>query len=144
MAICPNCNATVNDGAAFCTNCGAPLSQNVNGNKGGNGFTNNRYGAQGGFSQGQQFYAPPAQYNIPAPESERAVSIGDWILTFILLLLPVVNIVMMFVWAFSSNTPKSKSNFFKAYLIVVGVMLLLAIIATVVLFSLGYSFASYI
>ena len=50
MAICPNCNATVNDGAAFCTNCGAPLSQNVNGNNGGNGFTNNRYGAQGGFS----------------------------------------------------------------------------------------------
>lgn len=144
MAICPNCNATVNDGTAFCTNCGAPLSQSINNNNPNNGFTNSQYGAQGGFSQGQQFYAPPAQYNIPAPESERAVSIGDWILTFILLLLPVVNIVMMFVWAFSSNTPKSKSNFFKAYLIVVGVMLLLAIIATAVLFSLGYSFASYI
>lgn len=144
MPICPNCNATVNDGTAFCTNCGAPLSQSINNNNPNNGFTNSQYGAQGGFSQGQQFYAPPAQYNIPAPESERAVSIGDWILTFILLLLPVVNIVMMFVWAFSSNTPKSKSNFFKAYLIVVGVMLLLAIIATVVLFSLGYSFASYI
>ena len=144
MAICPNCIATVNDGTAFCTNCGAPLSQSINNNNPNNGFTNSQYGAQGGFSQGQQFYAPPAQYNIPAPESERAVSIGDWILTFIILLLPVVNIVMMFVWAFSSNTPKSKSNFFKAYLIVVGVMLLLAIIATVVLFSLGYSFASYI
>ncbi|MDO4397976.1 MAG: zinc ribbon domain-containing protein [Oscillospiraceae bacterium] len=144
MPICPNCNATVNDGTAFCTNCGAPLSQSINNNNPTNGFTNSQYGAQGGFSQGQQFYAPPAQYNIPAPESERAVSIGDWILTFIILLLPVVNIVMMFVWAFSSNTPKSKSNFFKAYLIVVGVMLLLAIIATVVLFSLGYSFASYI
>ena len=144
MAICPNCNATVNDGTAFCTNCGAPLSQSINNNNPNNGFANSQYGAQGGFSQGQQFYAPPAHYNIPAPESERAVSIGDWILTFIILLLPVVNIVMMFVWAFSSNTPKSKSNFFKAYLIVVGVMLLLAIIATVVLFSLGYSFASYI
>lgn len=144
MAICPNCNATVNDGTAFCTNCGAPLSQSINNNNPNNGFTSSQYGAQGGFSQGQQFYAPPAQYNIPAPESERAVSIGDWILTFIILLLPVVNIVMMFVWAFSSNTPKSKSNFFKAYLIVVGVMILLAIIATVVLFSLGYSFASYI
>ncbi|MCH5259777.1 MAG: hypothetical protein J1F18_08490 [Lachnospiraceae bacterium] len=42
---------------------------------------------------------------------------GEWLLSLIVLLIPCVNIIMMFVWAFSSTEKKSKSNFFKAYLI---------------------------
>ena len=37
------------------------------------------------------------------------------------MMIPCVNIIMMFVWAFSSTEKKSKSNFFKAYLIFFGI-----------------------
>ena len=46
------------------------------------------------------------------------VSLGEWIITFIVLAIPIVNIVMLFVWAFSGATNPSKQNFCKATLIV--------------------------
>ena len=50
-------------------------------------------------------------------ELEEPVKISEWVLSLVLLMIPCVNIIMMFVWAFSSTEKKSKSNFFKAYLI---------------------------
>ena len=50
---------------------------------------------------------------------ERPMTIGDWILTWILLSIPVVGIIMLFVWALSSNTQKSKQNFARATFVVI-------------------------
>ena len=50
------------------------------------------------------------------------VKVGEWVLSMVLMMLPCVNIIMMFVWAFSSTEKKSKSNFFKAALIMYGVI----------------------
>ncbi|MDP6504710.1 MAG: hypothetical protein QF886_13890, partial [Planctomycetota bacterium] len=46
-----------------------------------------------------------------------SVSVGNWIVTYILLCIPIVNIVLLFVWAFGSNTPESKANWAKAMLL---------------------------
>jgi hypothetical protein len=46
------------------------------------------------------------------------LSLGDWIITFIILAIPLVNIIMLFVWGFSSNTNPNKANFAKATLII--------------------------
>ncbi len=53
---------------------------------------------------------------IPA-KNQSVVSIGDWIITFILMVIPLVNIVMLFVWAFGGSAPESKANWAKATLI---------------------------
>jgi len=53
------------------------------------------------------------------------MSLGDWIITFIILAIPIVNIVMLFVWAFSSGTNPNKANFCKAYLIIALVAIVL-------------------
>lgn len=53
------------------------------------------------------------------------MSLGDWLITFIVLAIPLVNIVMLFVWGFSSTTNPNKSNFCKAYLIIFLVMVVL-------------------
>lgn len=50
--------------------------------------------------------------------SAPVISLGEWIITFIVLAIPLVNIVMLFVWAFSSSANPSKQNFCKATLIV--------------------------
>jgi glycopeptide antibiotics resistance protein len=46
------------------------------------------------------------------------ISLGEWIITFILLAIPLVNIIMLFVWGFSSSTNPNKQNFAKATLII--------------------------
>lgn len=60
--------------------------------------------------------------------TEKPYSIGGWLLTFLIMMIPVVNIVMFFVWIFSSNTNKSKKNFFIAQLIFSVILIILGII----------------
>ena len=47
----------------------------------------------------------------------QPMTIKDWLLTLILMSLPLVGIIMMFVWAFSGGTHPSKQSWAKAYLI---------------------------
>jgi membrane protein YdbS with pleckstrin-like domain len=56
------------------------------------------------------------------------MSVGDWVITLIITALPLIGIIMLFVWAFSSNTPQSKANWAKAALILVAAMIVLYII----------------
>jgi membrane protein YdbS with pleckstrin-like domain len=58
------------------------------------------------------------------------VTVGEWLITMLIMLIPIVNIIMMFVWAFGSGTQPSKANYFKAALI----FLLIAIILQVIFF----------
>jgi len=62
-------------------------------------------------------------------QGEQTVSMGEWFVTGLLMCIPVVNIVMIFVWAFSSNTKPSKANFFRLYLIlaVIGIAISIAL-----------------
>jgi len=45
------------------------------------------------------------------------VSVGNWFVTILLMAIPIVNIILLFVWAFGSNTPECKANWAKASLI---------------------------
>lgn len=49
------------------------------------------------------------------------VSMKDWLVTLLIMLIPLVNIVMPFVWAFGGGTNPSKANFFKAQLILAAI-----------------------
>ncbi len=46
----------------------------------------------------------------------KPVSFGNWLLTQFLICIPIVNIILLLVWAFGSNTPISKANWAKAKL----------------------------
>ena len=65
--------------------------------------------------------------------SEKPVSVGDWIVTILLMAIPLVGFIMLFVWAFGSNTPASKANWAKASLIwmLIGIVLGIALWGTV-------------
>lgn len=66
--------------------------------------------------------------NYIAPKNLSVVSIGDWIITFVLMAIPFVNIIMLFVWAFGgSSTPTSKANWAKAALILYLISIVLVI-----------------
>ncbi len=103
----------------------------------------------GSFSQSyqqQQYYQqPPYQQQAPyQPDSglEEPVSFANWMLTKLVMLIPIVNIIMLFVWAFG-NTKRSKSNYFKATLawaIIWIVVAALIAIGLFVCFMMGYGY----
>ena len=45
-------------------------------------------------------------------EYSKPMTIKDWIITNLLMLIPIANIVLVFVWAFGSNVNKSKKQKF--------------------------------
>ena len=58
-----------------------------------------------------------------AAVQHKPVSIGDWILTLIISMIPLVNIIMLLVWAFGSSTNPSKANWAKAYLAFIAILI---------------------
>ncbi|MCM1261297.1 MAG: hypothetical protein NC313_01145 [Butyrivibrio sp.] len=91
---------------------------------GANNYQPNPYN-NGGYQQ--QPYQQPYQQT----DLEEPVTLGEWIITYLIMMVPCVNIVMIFVWAFGSNTKKSKSNYFKAALIFAGVSIVISIIFSI-------------
>ncbi|TCO08426.1 hypothetical protein [Natronoflexus pectinivorans] len=51
-----------------------------------------------------------------AQESQN-VSVGEWVLSLLIVMIPLIGLIMLFVWAFGGNTKVSKANFAKAALI---------------------------
>ena len=49
--------------------------------------------------------------------SAQVVKTTDWLVTLLLASIPVVNLIMLFIWAFGSDTNPNKSNWAKAGLI---------------------------
>ena len=52
-----------------------------------------------------------------------SISVGDWMLTLFITFIPIVCIVMLFVWGFSSNTQANKATWAKAALIWIAIFL---------------------
>lgn len=50
-------------------------------------------------------------------------------ISLLIMMIPCANLIMAFVWAFSDKEKKSKSNFFKAYLIYMGISALLSMVS---------------
>ena len=63
------------------------------------------------------------------------VSVKEWLITNLILMIPLVNIVMMLVWAFGSNTNPNKANYFKAALILFAIVMVIYLVLAVVLFG---------
>jgi hypothetical protein len=52
-----------------------------------------------------------------AERESSPISLGDWMITLLILCIPLVGIIMLFVWGFADGTHPSKRNFCRAYLI---------------------------
>lgn len=76
-----------------------------------------------------------SRYGTYAP-SERddyapVMTVGDWIKTMLLLAIPIVNIILVFVWAFSSTANPNKRNYFRASLILGAVSLFIILVLVI-------------
>lgn len=163
LMICPNCKANIEDGKKFCPICGFNLAgastppiqdKPINQPEATPQYftqppvqpmSNPQY-QQSGYSQGGYQKMPPSAYVQPnyQPTSNgysnnAPLSVGDYIITFIILGIPVVGFIMLLVWACSSSTNLNKKNFAIAVLIlqIIGVILTI-----IIMVAMGALFAS--
>jgi hypothetical protein len=61
-----------------------------------------------------------------------AVKTGEWIITLLITMIPVIGIIMLFVWAFGGNANPSKANFAKAGLIFMAILFALYVLVAIV------------
>ena len=70
----------------------------------------------------------------------KPVSIGNWILTFILLAIPLVNLIMLIVWAVSGSTNPSKKTFAQAYFVLLAILFCIGVLLALILPAMGYHY----
>ena len=71
-------------------------------------------------------------------KNQDTLTVGDWMIILLLISIPIVNIIMLFVWALSSDTNETKSNFAKATLMWFVVIIILWVLFFASLGSIFY------
>ncbi|MCK5849179.1 MAG: hypothetical protein KAH01_08300 [Caldisericia bacterium] len=67
------------------------------------------------------------------------VTLGQWLTTYLLLSIPIIGIIMLFVWSFSKRVNPSKKTWAQCVLIV---MFIVSAVSTVLWLVTGWSFFS--
>lgn len=80
-------------------------------------------------------------YSVSDP-NKSVMSMGEWLLTLIVMAIPCVNIVMMLVWGFGSGN-ENRKNYCRANLIIAAIQTVLVIIcyavfAASIVAAMGY------
>ncbi len=109
---CTTCGKEIPENSAVCPSCGVSASSEAS-------------GGQNGYSAPPVYQPPqPNQYNqypaAPKEEDEKTkpLGIGQWVLTLIVMAIPLVGFIMMIVWAVSSTTNVNRKNYCIAALII--------------------------
>lgn len=79
-------------------------------------------------------------YNTPEKKGID-MTVGDWLITMLIMIIPIVNIVMLFIWGFGN--PDSRRNYARASLIWMAIGIVLMIIFYGAVFAFIYSLNSY-
>jgi hypothetical protein len=149
---CANCGNKLPDGAKFCGGCGAktePVQP---------AYTASAEPAPIRPNPPSSVYPPPVQtapsyqqaYTSPQPAAysgrpgDEPLRVGQYIGMFLLMCVPILNIILLFVWGFGSSVNLNKKNFARASLILCAIMLIFWIVAgKVLLDSLGSTIGDY-
>lgn len=93
----------------------------------------------------QQSYSPPQQQPFYSSQIDNGpLSVGQYIGMFLLLLVPILNIVLLFVWGFGGAINPNKKNFARAYLIMIAIGIVIGIVLGGVITSIiGSIFSDY-
>jgi ABC-type multidrug transport system permease subunit len=71
---------------------------------------------------------PAAAYSAPVPyEDASPLSIGSYLIMMIVSVIPLVNLIMLFVWGFG-NSNRNRKNYARAQLIILAIGIVLSFI----------------
>ena len=69
------------------------------------------------------------------------MSVGEWLISMLIMIIPIVNIVMLFIWGFGSPDPRR--NYARASLIWMAICIGLAVLFYGVMIALFFTVGSY-
>ena len=76
------------------------------------------------------------EVNRNVEQSYQVMTMGDWFVTLLILAIPLVNLIMLFVWGFGRNNKPSRANYCKLSLL----LMLIGVVIWIVLMIAGVSF----
>lgn len=109
---CPVCGKDVPAQAAFCGECG--------------------YNFQAGSAT--PYTVPPQA--AAEPEDTSPLKVSDYFVMLLVACIPLVNVILLLIWAFSSGTNVNRKNFCRAYLIMMVIMWVISFILSLSLIGL--------
>ncbi|PIT47012.1 hypothetical protein [Snodgrassella alvi] len=59
------------------------------------------------------------------------MSTVDWLISLVILSIPIINLIMMLIWAFGENDNPNRSNFCKASLVIITVCMGLGVLCVI-------------
>jgi len=69
------------------------------------------------------------------------MSVGQWVITLLILFIPLVNIIMMIIWALDPMS--ARQNFARAYIIIYAIGLVISIVFMILVFMLSGAVGSF-
>jgi hypothetical protein len=66
-------------------------------------------------------------------QDTSVMRVKDWVVTYLVMMIPCVGIVMMFVWAFGSSGNVNRKNYARAILILMGILIAVYIVIFVII-----------
>lgn len=143
---CDKCGSLVSGEGTFCPNCGAVMPSAVSLDKPAStatptsDFIRNQSNEQQTYNQipTNQVQMPvyPQNYNSGNAQGYEFMSVGSWVGTVILMMIPIVGFIFLFIWAFDGSTMQPKKNFARAYLLIMAIGVGVSILFSVLGFGL--------
>lgn len=145
--ICRNCGDEYPDYKDYCPSCGTsnpqtsynPQYSRPEGS--GTGYNNGYYQQNPNQGYGVSVYYERSNRGSDIHYDEH-VSVGGWIGRWFLMCLPIVNIIMLFVWAFGGTRQYSLKTWARAQLLLTLIGILITVTIVVIMIVLGFNFAS--
>lgn len=109
--VCKKCGYTAKDTDQFCFQCGQPFEKETQ-------------------EQTKQSFNETSVEGL-----EKPLSVKDYLIVFLIMIIPIVNIIMLLIWAFDKNGNTNRRNFARAGLIYMIICYVLGIVLTVVVVS---------
>jgi len=71
----------------------------------------------------------------PTLVNDKPLSVKEWVITLILVAIPLVGFIMLLIWAFDDNGNINKKNFAKGSLVVMLIMIVISIFFYITIFA---------
>lgn len=86
------------------------------------------------FWQDEQMPSQPSPF--ATKEDEKVMTVGNWMVVNLLMLIPLVNIILLFVWSFGDGTNKNKKSYARASLIWMAIVFVIYMVIIFMMISI--------